>query len=135
MKGDQETIFRLGAKSLALLINLKESKHLQASYQVKHAQFSSKQKKNTHTHKTHVCFFIFLKIFVKWFEFCFEFEQILLTKNNVIYYAVMFTKNLLNEVTFCFVKFLGLIVLASRLGFILKVWNQGGGLIQTSQFL
>ena len=35
-KGDQKAIFQLGDKSLALLIKLSESKHLQASYQVKH---------------------------------------------------------------------------------------------------
>ena len=34
MRGDQETVFRMGAKTLSNLISLRESKSLEASYDV-----------------------------------------------------------------------------------------------------
>lgn len=38
------------------------------------------------------------EIFAKWFNFCIAFEQKLLSRNNIIYYAMMYTKNLITEV-------------------------------------
>ncbi|RNA30141.1 hypothetical protein BpHYR1_000731, partial [Brachionus plicatilis] len=69
-KNDQ--MFRIGAKALTVLNGLKDKN------QIKHA----------------------LKTFKIWFEFCLKHEQKQTPKNSIIYYGIMYCKNLINEQLF-----------------------------------
>ena len=68
---DHEHTFKVGTKILSTIVaSCQKRDHMHAAY----------------------------PLFIKWFEFCMKFEQKLLTQNNIIYYAITFSKNLITEV-------------------------------------
>ena len=97
-KFTQESTVRIGVRVLAALVNLKQREQLKSSFIVSLYEFLIKKITVLIYMLLFFCVFNY-KIFNKWFDFCLGFEQNLVTKNSIIYYAIMHTKGLLNEVT------------------------------------
>jgi len=76
--------------------NLSKKEHLVACFEVIYLN-----KIHFYYNQAYYFFFLFVKtqkLFQQWYDYCLDYKQNLLTRNNLLYYGVIYTKSLITEV-------------------------------------